>query len=161
MGFFRWILLGRSDGLRAGARRRLRQLMHPGRQAGVGVPDPEPASGAPTATAETLGAAVEAPGSFVAVLPITELDDGALAEVFVAGRSVALARVGDRVYALDGTCPHAGGPLAEGRLDGSTLCCPMHGWSFDVTTGECHVNPDDRIPVLSVRVVEGMVCVQQ
>jgi nitrite reductase/ring-hydroxylating ferredoxin subunit len=57
--------------------------------------------------------------------------------VDVGGRPVVLTRVGDRVYACGGVCPHRGGPLGEGRLSGTRLACPHHGWTFDVRTGQC------------------------
>lgn len=159
MGVFRRILLGRSDGLRARARRRIRQALHPGRRA----------AGEPVTSAQAPGRAAGAPPlakpqvpeGFVAVVRLQELEPGGLREVFVDGRPVALALIEGQVHAFDGTCPHAGGPLAEGRLTGSTLSCPMHGWSFDVVTGECHVNPEDRISILAVRVVDDVVCVQR
>ena len=53
------------------------------------------------------------------------------------GVRVVLARVGDRVYALGDTCAHRGGPLGEGRLSGTRLACPWHGWNYDVRTGQC------------------------
>ncbi len=53
---------------------------------------------------------------------------------------VALFRVGDQFYALDGICPHAGGPLGEGALCGQIVTCPWHGWQFDVTTGQNCLN---------------------
>jgi nitrite reductase/ring-hydroxylating ferredoxin subunit len=48
---------------------------------------------------------------------------------------IALFHVDGRFYALDGICPHAGGPLGEGTLCGGIVTCPWHGWQFDVTTG--------------------------
>ena len=53
------------------------------------------------------------------------------------GARVVLARVGDQVYALADTCAHRGGPLSEGRLSGTRLACPWHGWIYDVRTGQC------------------------
>jgi len=50
---------------------------------------------------------------------------------------VALARVGDQVFALGDTCAHRGGPLSQGRLTGTRLACPWHGWMYDVKTGAC------------------------
>ncbi|MBI3637490.1 MAG: Rieske 2Fe-2S domain-containing protein [Candidatus Rokubacteria bacterium] len=71
------------------------------------------------------------------------------------GRRVALARVGDAVYALDDTCVHSGGPLSEGKQSGARLACPWHGWSYDVKTGACllpaHAK-DKRVATYSVRV---------
>ncbi|MFH1469161.1 MAG: Rieske 2Fe-2S domain-containing protein, partial [Pseudomonadota bacterium] len=99
------------------------------------------------------------PEGFTRAVRRTELVPGQLREVLVNGRPVAVALVGETVHAVEGTCPHAGGPLAEGILDGTTLTCPMHGWSFDIVTGSCHVNPEDRIGILRVLVVEGVVYV--
>ena len=44
-------------------------------------------------------------------------------------------------FALDGLCPHAGGPLGAGCLTGETVTCPWHGWQFDVTTGTHALTP--------------------
>jgi nitrite reductase/ring-hydroxylating ferredoxin subunit len=48
-----------------------------------------------------------------------------------------LARVGDAVYACEDMCAHQGGPLSEGKLSGTRLACPWHGWHFDIRTGAC------------------------
>lgn len=56
-------------------------------------------------------------------------------ELTAAGRVVALFNVDGEFHALDGVCPHAGGPLGEGTLKGTIVTCPWHGWQFDVTTG--------------------------
>ncbi len=50
---------------------------------------------------------------------------------------MVLVRVGERVYACADTCSHRGGPLHEGKLAGTRLTCPWHGWMFDVRTGQC------------------------
>lgn len=51
------------------------------------------------------------------------------------GHKIALFNVGGKFYATGNACPHSGGPLAQGRLFGSTVICPWHGAQFDVTTG--------------------------
>ena len=48
---------------------------------------------------------------------------------------VAVFNVDGTFYAIHNTCTHAGGPLSDGILDGTTVMCPWHGWAFDVTTG--------------------------
>lgn len=159
MRVLRWLLLGRADGLRARARRRVRRLVHPGPGDDGPASPPDPFASPHSVGADDLGGA-QVPVGFVAVMRRSELCEGELREAFVRGRSVALALVDGRVHAVDGTCPHAGGPLAEGHLEGTTLSCPMHGWSFDVTTGECHVNPEDRIRILGVEFVGDVVCVE-
>ncbi len=67
---------------------------------------------------------------------------GSLSVTAPDGREIALFNVGGEICAMDNTCPHAGGPLGEGSLEGSVVTCPWHGWSFDVKTGECQNNPD-------------------
>jgi nitrite reductase (NADH) small subunit len=71
----------------------------------------------------------------VRVAAIGELAPGTGKELVAEGRVIALFRVGDEFFALDGVCPHAGGPLGKGRLDGCVVTCPWHGWQFDVRTG--------------------------
>ncbi|HET6879083.1 MAG TPA: Rieske 2Fe-2S domain-containing protein [Pirellulales bacterium] len=56
-------------------------------------------------------------------------------ECVVEGQIVALFNVDGAFYAIDGVCPHQGGPLAKGCLEGTTVSCPWHGWQFDVVTG--------------------------
>src|SRR5712691_8014272 len=58
-----------------------------------------------------------------------------------AGRSVALFNVEGRYYAVDNVCPHRGGPLGEGDLEGAVVSCPWHAWRWDVTTGANVNNP--------------------
>ena len=77
------------------------------------------------------------------------------------GTRVVLVRVGDTVYACHDTCAHHGGPLSEGRLSGTRLACPWHGWMYDVRTGDC-VMPSRgaRIASYPVRVDAGDVWVE-
>src|SRR5262245_53215098 len=72
---------------------------------------------------------------------LEEVAPGRPTLVVVEGRRLVLARVGAEVYALDDTCSHRGGPLSEGKLAGSRLACPWHGWMYDVRTGQCAFPP--------------------
>lgn len=45
--------------------------------------------------------------------------------------------VENQLYGLDGACGHMKANLAAGRLYGNIVECVMHGWEYDVTTGEC------------------------
>ncbi len=71
------------------------------------------------------------------VASLAEVPPGRLKLVELDGTPIVLARVGDRVYACGDTCSHQGGPLSEGKLSGSRLACPWHGWMYDVRTGQC------------------------
>ena len=80
-------------------------------------------------------------------------------EVVVGGRVLALFRVGDQFFALDGICPHQGGPLGKGQLQGCVITCPWHGWQFDVRTGQHEVNQSIRHTTFPVKVDAGVVYV--
>jgi nitrite reductase (NADH) small subunit len=55
----------------------------------------------------------------------------------VNGENIAVFRTrAGAVYAVQAACPHKGGPLADGLVGGTTLICPLHGWKFDLSTGQ-------------------------
>jgi 3-phenylpropionate/trans-cinnamate dioxygenase ferredoxin subunit len=56
-------------------------------------------------------------------------------KVNVQGQEIMLARVGDTYYAIASRCPHMGGDLASGHLEGTIITCPRHGSQFDITDG--------------------------
>jgi nitrite reductase (NADH) small subunit len=72
--------------------------------------------------------------------------------VNVAGRTLALYHTASGFYATDNTCPHRGGPLAEGDLMGNEITCPWHLWGFDVATGLCAGNPEISVATHEVQV---------
>ena len=82
---------------------------------------------------------------------------GQAGPVEVHGKRFALVRLASGFYALDNACPHRGGPLAVGFLDGCRLHCPLHGWGFDVTSGACDVRPEQSVATHPVVVREGKV----
>ena len=73
---------------------------------------------------------------FTRVASLAECPPGSAGEFVVGPRIVALFNVDGAIYALDGICPHQGGPLGKGRLTGCVVTCPWHGFQFDVTTGQ-------------------------
>jgi nitrite reductase/ring-hydroxylating ferredoxin subunit len=73
--------------------------------------------------------------TFVTVATIHELAPGQGKLVEVSDKRIALFNVGGRYYAIDDVCPHRGGPLSEGEIEGDTVVCPWHGAMFDIATG--------------------------
>ena len=70
---------------------------------------------------------------------VAAVDDhppGTAVELVVEDRIVALFHVDQEWFALDGVCPHQGGPLGKGTLQGCIVTCPWHGWQFDVQSGQ-------------------------
>lgn len=62
-------------------------------------------------------------------------------EADLAGKQYAICNVDGQLYALDGICPHSGGPLGHGALHGDILVCPWHAWEYDCRSGEHTWNP--------------------
>ena len=89
---------------------------------------------------------------FVTVATTEELPPGTRKTVEVHGVWIALFNVGGSFYAIDNTCPHAGGPLGEGYLTGEAVECPWHGWEFNVCTGERTGNPNFTVTCCAVRI---------
>jgi glycine betaine catabolism B len=73
---------------------------------------------------------------FVKVANKNDLKEGGLLRVEPEGKPVALAMVEGKVYAVDATCTHEGGPLDEGKLEGHELTCPWHYAVYDVRNGK-------------------------
>ncbi len=74
------------------------------------------------------------------IASVSDVPVGTGCEYVAGGRIVALFHLDDGFHALDGICPHAGGPLALGMVRGNVVTCPWHGWQFDVTTGRHCLN---------------------
>jgi nitrite reductase/ring-hydroxylating ferredoxin subunit len=91
------------------------------------------------------------------VCHVDELPDGGSRIIEVGARSIGVFRVGDEYFAVRNRCPHKGAPLCLGyrrglvtssqpgeyvvERPGQILCCPWHGWEFDLTTGASVFNP--------------------
>jgi len=88
---------------------------------------------------------------FVKVAKKSEIPTDTGYRVEVNGREVALFQVDGKVYAIHAVCPHQGGPLDEGGLEGNTVMCPWHGWQFDVTNGVCTFNDSIKQPTFPVK----------
>lgn len=97
---------------------------------------------------------------FAPAIAAADLPPGRATAVVVNGRAIALFNVGGTFHALDGRCPHRGGPLGEGSLEGTRVSCPWHNYTFDVTTGENVVSPDLKVARFEVKVEDGRVFVR-
>ena len=62
--------------------------------------------------------------------------------VTVEGRRLAVFRLPDGWAAVDGACPHRGGPLQDGLVADSCVTCPLHGRRFDLRSGAQLGGPD-------------------
>lgn len=71
----------------------------------------------------------------VEVCEASEPSEGTMKMVSVKGKDILLAHIGDKYYATDNRCPHMGGNLSHGKLEGTVVTCPKHGSQFDLSDG--------------------------
>jgi 3-phenylpropionate/trans-cinnamate dioxygenase ferredoxin component len=99
---------------------------------------------------------------FVQVARVEEIPPGGLLRVEVEGALVCLANAGGEIYAVSDDCPHIGGALSDGELEGCMLTCPVHLARFDVRSGRVLRGPArDDVPTYAVRVVDGEIYVAE
>jgi nitrite reductase/ring-hydroxylating ferredoxin subunit len=100
-------------------------------------------------------------GEFVSVARVEDVPAGTLRKVELDGEEIALAHVDGRFCATQGSCLHLGGPLGEGRLEGSVVTCPWHGWQYDICTGLNEFDHAIELQTYEVRVEGGEVQVRR
>lgn len=89
---------------------------------------------------------------FISVAKTADVPDGEGRMFEVGGVPVAVFNIGGTFRALDNTCLHHGGPLADGVCDATTVACPWHGWEYDLETGACTNEPGQSVDTYEVRV---------
>ena len=73
---------------------------------------------------------------YIKAAHISELKDGEKKKITVNDSVLLLTKVNGTYYAIDNKCPHMGGSLYDGTLEGFNITCPRHGSVFDIRTGE-------------------------
>ena len=167
MGFLKNMVVGRDNGVRSRLKGKLL-----GGGANTHDTSPDAAYSAPgkeyrpPPAEAALGLSPEPPRDVIppegyeVVLHKDSLVAGKAVEIIIAGRAIVVANVGGTFYACHNTCPHADGPLGDGKLDGKMLTCPYHGYEFDLEKGSCKTDSGLKLATYSVEVVDTAVCVK-
>jgi len=74
--------------------------------------------------------------NYVKIADINEIPIGSKKKIETAMGTILVVNIRGDFYALDNKCPHMGGSLGDGTLEGNHIICPKHGATFDVTTGK-------------------------
>jgi nitrite reductase/ring-hydroxylating ferredoxin subunit len=72
---------------------------------------------------------------WVSLCQMDELSESRGKYVEIDGFKLAVFLRGGKTFVMDNECPHAGGSLAEGDLEGDCVVCPWHQWTFKLETG--------------------------
>lgn len=73
------------------------------------------------------------------------------------GAEIAVFNADGKFYALENFCPHKGVPLAESPIRGSAVECKLHGWRFDLRSGECLKKKSCSIETYDVTIDDGWI----
>jgi nitrite reductase (NADH) small subunit len=89
---------------------------------------------------------------FLRTVKVDEVPPGTAREIQVEGKTVCLANVDGKFYAINNVCLHRGGPLGQGPLQGTKVVCPWHAWEYDVTNGKVVQNPAVGVDVYATEI---------
>jgi nitrite reductase (NADH) small subunit len=76
---------------------------------------------------------------------------GETMEAEAGGVAICVANVRGRLAALGNVCPHRGGPLGQGWVEGDAVVCPWHCWSFSTATGMAEAPERGQVEVFPVK----------
>jgi nitrite reductase/ring-hydroxylating ferredoxin subunit len=82
--------------------------------------------------------------ALVKVARVDEIAAGTGKVASAGGKAIAVFNIDGVFRATDNACTHRGGPLGEGRVNGTVVTCPWHGSEFDVATGQVVKGPATR-----------------
>ena len=90
--------------------------------------------------------------NFIRVAGKGDIKPGEGKVVIIQDTEIALFNIDGEFFAISNACPHRGGPLGEGFVDGDVVTCPWHGWRFNVKTAISPVIPNLKISSYNVKV---------
>ena len=92
--------------------------------------------------------------------PVEQIPVGEGRAFLVGDEPVAVFRPrSGGLHALRAICPHRGGPLADGLVDGEVVMCPLHNHQFSLLDGACATGADD-VPAYSAAEDDGELVVR-
>ncbi|HEY8694484.1 MAG TPA: Rieske (2Fe-2S) protein [Chloroflexota bacterium] len=105
---------------------------------------------------------IEGPEDWTASIANRAVSEGKLVRANAGDVPVLLCRQNGQLYAMSAVCPHAGGPLDEGALEGRTVICPWHASQFDLADGSIVHGPSSvQPPLYDTRVKKGQIEVKR
>lgn len=94
-------------------------------------------------------------------IDIGTLDDipkrGARVVKTARGDIAVFRTMDDKLFAMDDKCPHKGGPLSQGIVQGESVTCPLHNWVISLATGEAQGADHGCTRTIAVRLEQGRV----
>ena len=79
-----------------------------------------------------------------------DIAEGSAKRVRTRGEEMAVFKCNGQLYGIQNICPHEGGQLCDGWIDGGEVVCPLHGYKFNLKTGACSTDPKLKIKVFKL-----------
>ena len=93
---------------------------------------------------------------------VAQFTKAELTHASIGTTRLVVTHVNGEFGVLSGVCNHAGGPLADGRIDGEYLVCPWHNWKYHCRTGLGEPGYEaDALPSYAVKVDDGHLFVSE
>jgi nitrite reductase/ring-hydroxylating ferredoxin subunit len=90
-----------------------------------------------------------------AALPV-----GQNTKLMLGGQPIMLSHLDDGFHAVHDTCLHRGASLSVAPLEGRSVSCHLHFWTFDASDGHCTQVPSLSLRVFPTKTEEGKVYVE-
>jgi NAD(P)H-dependent nitrite reductase small subunit len=103
---------------------------------------------------------VPAVSDLITVAKVHDVQSGEARVFYVRGREIAVFNLDGTFYAIRNLCPHQGGPLVAGTVEGEVVTCPWHRWQFHLPTGALLANPSISVEAYPVVIENGEIRVR-
>ena len=91
--------------------------------------------------------------TWIKIASVSELpEEGEAREFAVGDKMICIANIDGGYRALDNMCPHRGGALGQGVVDGRLIVCPWHGWQIDTESGRAVQDRNLGVRVYEVKI---------
>jgi nitrite reductase/ring-hydroxylating ferredoxin subunit len=85
-----------------------------------------------------------------AVIRAADISESTAKLFRVDGEEIAVFKIGEELCGIQNICPHEGGQLSRGKIEGNEVVCPLHGYRFDLKTGACRNDPKLRAKIFTL-----------
>ena len=89
---------------------------------------------------------------FIEVANIKEISENQAKIIEHNEKQIAIFNINGNFYAISNVCLHRGGPIGEGFVNEFNITCPLHGWQYDLKTGQCNTAPGAKLETYQLKV---------
>jgi 3-phenylpropionate/trans-cinnamate dioxygenase ferredoxin subunit len=92
------------------------------------------------------------------LIEFVELPENGRVFIEINKKPVVVLNINGQIFAVGDECPHDGGPIGDGTVEGEEIICPRHGARFCLSNGKATRLPaTENIPWYPARVTNGMI----